>query len=88
MSVDDDFADLIARAKGGDEAAIRLFLSRFGREVKMMVRARLPKRLRGQFDSADFVQAIWQSFFTDLLHRGPNFQKVVHLRRYLAGVAE
>ncbi len=53
----------------------------------MMVRARLPKRLRSQFDSADFVQAIWQSFFTDLVHRGPNFQKVVHLRRYLAGVA-
>jgi RNA polymerase sigma factor (sigma-70 family) len=87
MSVDDDFIDLIARAKAGDQAAIRLFLSRFGREVQMMVRARLPKRLRNQYDSADFVQAVWQSFFAELPHRAPSFQKAVHLRGYLAGVA-
>jgi RNA polymerase sigma factor (sigma-70 family) len=87
MPVDDEFADLMARAKAGDQAAIRLFLSRFGREVRMMVRARLPQRLRGQYDSADFAQAVWLSFFAELPNDAPSFQKVVHLRRYLAGVA-
>ena len=87
MPVDDDFADLMARAKSGDQAAIRLFLSRFGREVQMMVRARLPKKLRNQYDSSDFVQSVWQSFFAELPHDSPNFREVAHLRRYLAGVA-
>ncbi len=87
MSVDDDFANLIARARAGDQAAIRLFLSRFGREVQMMVRARLPQQLRDQYDSSDFAQAVWMSFFSELPHDAPSFQKVVHLRRYLAGVA-
>ena len=31
-----------------------------------MVRARLPRKLRPQFDSVDFVQAVWKSFFSDL----------------------
>ena len=87
MAVDDDFAALMARAKAGDQAAIRLFLSRFGREVQMMVRARLPQKLRGQYDSSDFVQAVWLSFFSELPRDAPIFQKVVHLRQYLAGVA-
>ena len=43
MPVEDDFVNLMARAKAGDQAAIRVFLTRFGREVQMMVRARLPK---------------------------------------------
>jgi RNA polymerase sigma factor (sigma-70 family) len=81
----DEFVDLMSRAKAGDEAAVRLFLSRFGREVQMMVRARLPKRLRNQYDSADFVQAVWQSFFGDLRRNIPSFENVTHLRRYLAG---
>jgi RNA polymerase sigma factor (sigma-70 family) len=87
MPIDDDFVSLIARARAGDQAAIRLFLSRFGREVQMMVRARLPQQLRDQYDSSDFAQAVWLSFFSDLPRDAPSFQKVVHLRRYLAGVA-
>ena len=86
MPVDDDFADLMARAKAGDQAAIRVFLTRFENEVQIMVRARLPKRLRNQYDSADFVQAVWQSFFPGLRQHAPDFEKVAHLRRYLAGV--
>lgn len=87
MPVEDDFVNLLARAKAGDQAAIRVFLTRFGREVQMMVRARLPKQLRNQYDSADFVQAVWQSFFTALPDRAVDFQRAVHLRKYLAGIA-
>jgi RNA polymerase sigma-70 factor (ECF subfamily) len=86
MGDDDDFTDLLARAKRGDPAAIRDFLSRFEREVQMMVRARLPKRLRTQFDSVDFVQAVWKSFFWDLGQNPRDFENVDHLRGFLAGV--
>jgi RNA polymerase sigma factor (sigma-70 family) len=85
MPDDDNFIDLMARAKSGDQAAIRAFFSRFDREVQMMVRARLPRKLRNQYDSADFAQAVWQSFFSDLPADAPDFENERHLRQYLAG---
>ena len=87
MPVDDDFRELMAQVKAGDQAAIRLVLSRFGREVQMMVRARLPRKLRNQYDSSDFVQAVWQSLFAEVPHQSPNFQEIAHFRSYLAGIA-
>jgi DNA-directed RNA polymerase specialized sigma24 family protein len=86
MSNDDDFIDLMARAKSGDPTAIRAFLSRFEWEVQMMVRARLPRKLRGRFDSMDFAQAVWQSFFSDLRNRSSEFENVQHLRAFLKGM--
>jgi RNA polymerase sigma factor (sigma-70 family) len=81
----DDFIELMARARAGDEAAIRAFFSRFDREVQMMVRARLPRKLRNQYDSTDFAQAVWKSFFSDLPADTPEFESERHLRHYLAG---
>jgi len=52
-----------------------------------MVRGRLPRRLRTWFDSMDFVQAVWQSFFADLRRSSRQFENVHHLRGFLAGVA-
>jgi RNA polymerase sigma-70 factor (ECF subfamily) len=86
MPLDADFAELMARAKAGDPDAIRDFLSQFDQEVRMMVRARLPRRLRARFDSTDFVQAVWQSFFSDLPGATPDFESPDHLRRFLSGV--
>jgi RNA polymerase sigma factor (sigma-70 family) len=86
MPNDDEFDDLLARAKAGDEAAIRDFLSQFEQEVRTMVRSRLPKKLRTQFDSADFVQAVWQSFFQDLGHDSRDFANAEHLRGFLFGM--
>ena len=87
MPNEPDISDLIARAKAGDETAIREFLTRFEPEVRMMVRGRLPRMLRTQFDSMDFVQAVWQSFFADLRSSSRQFENVHHLRGFLAGVA-
>jgi DNA-directed RNA polymerase specialized sigma24 family protein len=83
MSNDENFIDLMARAKSGDTAAIRVFLSRFEWEVQVMVRAQLPKKLRIRFDSMDFAQAVWQSFFSDLRTKTPEFENVHHLRAFL-----
>lgn len=83
---DVDLADLIARAKAGDEAATRALLGRFEGEVRTMVRARLPRVLRSQFDSVDFVQVVWQTFFTGPERDPVRFENAHHLRRFLAGV--
>jgi RNA polymerase sigma-70 factor (ECF subfamily) len=82
-----DVSDLIARARAGDETAVRDLLCQFEPEVRIMVRGRLPKKLRTQFDSMDFVQAVWQSFFTDLRDNSTEFENARHLRGFLAGVA-
>jgi RNA polymerase sigma-70 factor (ECF subfamily) len=87
MPDESNISELIARAKSGDDAAIREFLSRFEQEVRIMVRGRLPKSLRTRFDSMDFVQSVWQSFFTNLQDRSRDFENVKHLRGFLAGVA-
>lgn len=87
MRNESELSDLIARAKEGQPDAIRQFLVQFEPEVRVMVRGRLPKGLRNQFDSMDFVQAVWQSFFSDLRDGTLDFENVNHLRRFLAGVA-
>jgi RNA polymerase sigma factor (sigma-70 family) len=85
MDRDDDFTDLMERARSGDPEAVRDFLDRFEREVRVMVRARLPRKLRPRFDSGDFVQAVWQSFFADK-GSGPEFENEAHLRGFLDAV--
>ncbi len=86
MDLDSEIAELIARARSGDEAAVRDFLLRFESEVRMMVRGRLPKKLRTQFDSMDFVQAVWSSFFSRLRKDPAGFENVHHLRGFLSGI--
>jgi len=56
-----DFAEVIRRARAGDDTATAKLLSQFEPEVRTMVRIRLPRALRNQFDSMDFVQAVWKS---------------------------
>jgi RNA polymerase sigma-70 factor (ECF subfamily) len=84
--VDDDLSALIARAKQGDEEANRVLLE-LEHDIRMMVRVRLPKKLRSQFDSMDFVQDVWESFLSDV-DRGPGrFTSHEQIRNYLAGIA-
>lgn len=78
---------LIARARAGDDAAIREILGLFEDDVRRMVRSQLPRALRSQFDSMDFAQAVWQSFFEDLKTRSEEFESASHLRGFLKGVA-
>jgi len=84
MPNDEELAELLKRAKAGDNAAIRDFLAHFEQEVRTMVRSRLPKKLRNQFDSTDFVQSVWQSFFVD--SGDLEFTNVEHLRAFLYGM--
>jgi RNA polymerase sigma-70 factor (ECF subfamily) len=83
---DIEFAGLIARVKEGDQEAIGRLIERFGPEVRMMVRRRLPARLRSQFDTVDFTQVVWQSVIVDCRDRAEPFQDPRHLLGFLAGV--
>jgi RNA polymerase sigma-70 factor (ECF subfamily) len=87
MCQEPEIGDLIARTRAGDETAVREFLARFEQEVRIMVRGHLPRKLRTQFDSMDFVQSVWQSFFSTLSTRPRQFENARHLRAFLAGVA-
>lgn len=85
--IEPEIASLMERARSGDEQAFRDFLACFEEDVRAIVRGRLPRRLRTQFDSTDFVQAVWKSFFTDLRNRSRVFENIRHIRSFLAGVA-
>ena len=84
----DDFDDLLRRTRDGDQEAARQFLATFESDVRTMVRNRLPRKLRTQFDSMDFVQQVWSSFFSGLKENPREFTNVQHLRGFLAGVAK
>src|SRR4051794_13516420 len=86
MRLETEIPVLIARAREGDEEAVRHLLSAFEEELRIMVRGRLPRKLRTHFDSTDFVQSVWKSFFSDLRSRPLEFANVHHLRAFLAGV--
>ena len=80
-------AGLLARVRAGDETATRTLLQCFEDDVRKAVRGRLPRALRTQFDSMDFVQSVWESFFSSCDQDPEAFQDARHLRGYLAGVA-
>jgi RNA polymerase sigma-70 factor (ECF subfamily) len=84
---DPDLADLFDRAVRADEAAWRELHARFGPELRTMVRHRLPRVLRPQYDSMDFVQSIWRSVFEKCRGELPQFENAKHFLGYLAGMA-
>jgi RNA polymerase sigma-70 factor (ECF subfamily) len=54
---------LLDQAANGSEDAAERLTERYGPFLRMAVRRWLHKRLRSQFDSLDFVQDVWASFF-------------------------
>lgn len=86
---DGDFAELLRRAKGGEDASIRILLERFEKDVRLMVRLRLPRSLRAEFDSMDFVQSVWKSVFASPEPGRPDEvgSDPSRFRGYLAGIA-
>src|SRR5688572_27661706 len=62
-----DFVRLIAKVQAGDEAAARKLYERYGPLIVRAVRRRLHARLRSKFDSIDFAQDVWASFFSNVI---------------------
>lgn len=57
------FASLLERLRKGSDGAARLLIDSYGPHVLRIVRRRLNRQMRAKFDSLDFVQAVWASFF-------------------------
>jgi RNA polymerase sigma-70 factor (ECF subfamily) len=55
--------ELLGRIRAGDEDAARELLARYEVQVRLVVRRQLPRLLRSRFDSLDFLQSVWGSFF-------------------------
>jgi RNA polymerase sigma factor (sigma-70 family) len=80
-----DFTLLMRRIEERSEEAVRELLERYGTPLLKTIRSRLPPRLRQQYDSDDFVQAVWASFFTGPAVR--HFESPEALVTYLAEMA-
>jgi RNA polymerase sigma-70 factor (ECF subfamily) len=59
-----EFNALLQRMRAGEPDAARELLERYGRHILYVIRRRLDQKLRSKFDSVDFLQDVWASFFT------------------------
>ncbi len=57
-----EFLELMARVRTGSQEAMAELCRRYGGHLRRVVRRKLSQRLRGQFDSMDFMQDVWASF--------------------------
>lgn len=58
-----EFPALMERVRASSGDAARELVDRYGDHILRIVRHKLHKKLRSKFDSDDFVQAVWTSFF-------------------------
>ena len=58
------FDELVARLREGSQDAAWDLVELYGPHILRVVRRSLTREIRPKFDSQDFVQAVWASFFT------------------------
>ena len=58
-----EFHELLTQIAAGSQEAARKFFDQYGPYILQVVRSRLNRRLRTKFDSQDFMQDVWASFF-------------------------
>ena len=77
----------LARIREGDEDAARELLRRYEDQVRLVVRRQLPRLLRARFDSLDFLQSVWGSFFRRMGAGPSEFEEPRNLVAFLARAA-
>ena len=82
-----DIRELLARIKNGDEGAARELLTRYESKVRLVVRRQLPRLLRSRFDSLDFLQSVWGSFFHRIQTESNDLNEEQNLIAFLAWAA-
>ena len=60
-----EFQEAIDRICGGSQEDILEFIKTYEHHIRLVVRRKLSAKMRSKFDSVDFVQMVWASFFTD-----------------------
>ena len=82
-----EFEALKRRVREGCPEAVGELLARYGPEILHVVRRRLHRKLRTHFDSVDFVQGVWASFFAMPPDVFQQFDTPQALRSYLVEMA-
>jgi len=86
MADNQEFESLMQAVMQGSESASQELLERYGPHLLRAVRRKLHQKLRAKFDSLDFVQDVWASFFSRL-PRALKFEKPEELIAFLTTVA-
>jgi RNA polymerase sigma factor (sigma-70 family) len=63
MNEENDFRVLMCRVRGGSPDAICELICKYEGYIRRAVRRAMDPKLRSKFDSMDFVQLAWKSFF-------------------------
>jgi RNA polymerase sigma-70 factor (ECF subfamily) len=82
----EDFEELMRRVRQGCPGAAREVYDRYNPHVQRIVRRYLARRLRKQYDSLDFLQEVWTSFFMTPADRY-TFDRPADLINFLGRVA-
>ena len=82
----DEFGALLKEAQAGSDEAMCELIERYAPHIVRAVRRKLSAEIRSKFDSVDFVQAVWASFFTASLEMG-RFGHPEELMGYLLTMA-
>jgi len=78
----DHFRALLAQVQEGSDEAARELYETYVKYVLKCVRHKLWHKMRSQFDSQDFVQQVWASFFAERRNL-PDFRTPEELTNYL-----
>lgn len=81
-----EFERLIVAVREGSQEAAWDLLERVGPHVQRVVHRMLNRELRSKFDSMDFVQAVWASFFVNR-RQIVTFTRPEQLIGFLVGMA-
>jgi RNA polymerase sigma-70 factor (ECF subfamily) len=82
-----ELRQFLARIRNGDGDAARELLRLYEAKVRLVVRRQLPKLLRSRFDSQDFLQSVWGSFFRRLRTSPSELESMENLIAFLARAA-
>lgn len=85
--MENDFHSLVAQIQGGSTEAMATLVERHAEVIHRVVRRRLHAQMRSQFDTCDFAQIVWASFFASL-DKLADFVNPRQLEAYLARMAE
>jgi RNA polymerase sigma-70 factor (ECF subfamily) len=81
----EEFTALMERVRAGSQEAAQLLVDQYGHHILRVVRRTLHKKLRSKFDSLDFQQDVWASFFADQPQK--TFDRPEALAAFLAKLA-
>ncbi|MGF1577875.1 MAG: RNA polymerase sigma factor [Gemmataceae bacterium] len=86
-SQNEEITQLIREAFQGSEEAAELLLNRYGTFLHQAIRGTLSPEMRQAFDSLDFAQEVWASFFADE-RKADKCSTPGELRAYLRAMAK